>query len=179
MLLENDETQKQLLREIYNTLMKHLSVQVYDFETMLAERENIAYLDDALFNIFAGYIVRMSSLYRTIDINVVHVKTHSENTLRKECHIIVNYLTTLLVKSRFNKRDEWYEKTIEVIRDTCLTWDNDFRLLISLIILFDYPRPISAYRDLVIPLADSALNILHEHFNHIGGISENDTKRSI
>lgn len=179
MLVDNNETQKQLLREIYNTLLKHLSVQIYDFETMLAERENIEYLDDALFNVFAGYIVRMSSLYRTIDINVVHTKNRSETTLKEECHIIVNYLTTLLVKNRFDKRDEWYQKVIEIIQDTYLTWDNDFKLLMSLIILFDYPRQVVAYRDLVIPLADAALNILHTHFKSIGGEFENNTDRSI
>lgn len=157
-------TPAERVNQILVLLTNQIGANFYDFSEVLKERENLDVLDDVVFNTIAGQVVRVASLYRKSDIKILSPRNENSSRTKEELDIICNYLSTLLVRRLFIHHDDMLEAVTDVLASTHQTWDSSFKSLMHLIVLFDFSREKSGYRDLVIPLADACVQLIHEYY---------------
>lgn len=152
------------LNNIIMTLSSEIGVNFYNLEESLSERSNIDILDNNIFNILSGLIINLTSSYRKTSIKVLRENTASNSNLQSELVIITKYLSTLLVPDLFSENTQCREQATRVMLDTIPLWTREFSSIMHLIIIFDYERSKTMYRNLAYPLSELALNLLHSHF---------------
>ena len=154
------------------TVTEKLGVNLFNFSKVLEERYNLETLDEWAYSLLAGQVLNISSYYVANDLEVFSQYNEDKDEARQELDVLSRYLSTLLIKNLFPKHGEALKEAETVLLNSRLVWDSNFKSLLHLVVLFDCPRTDSKYRNLVVPLADTCVRVMHRHFTE-GDLNDN------
>ena len=146
-------------------------VNLHDFETLISERDNLALLDAHIFNETSALVVKLCSVQRKTEIEVLSTSSQAEERASLEKGTITDYLATLVYPPLVVEHDKAYREVIDVLENTRLTWGFDFISVIHLIVFFDCEQA-GNFRHLATPLAQFCVYAINNHFKKGGGDSE-------
>ena len=84
-----------------------------------------------------------------------------------EKKIISDYLATLLEDELAHHKIRVREQVKELLSTSVRVWSKEFRIILHLLLLFDYAKQGELIRSLINPLADYVVRCLHKGFMEI------------
>lgn len=158
-------TNQQIIDDVFIRCRHRLDRDLYNFQNVLEERDNLSLVEDSLYFYIAGNILLLQPDGKDTTNSPELVVEKYEEYYQQERKIILQYLLTLIHFEVNHEHDNALKECIKVLETTSRTFNREFLNVLYLIVLFDHD---DLYKNLCRPLANYCVSILYNEFQKRG-----------
>lgn len=156
-----NRTNKQIIDDIFLRCSEKLDKQLYLFDNLIDERENLEAAEESLYLYVAGSILQLDPDDSDTSNNPSLERDENKLLYEDERRVLLRYLTTIIHFEVTRRHPEALDACIDLLKNSSRTFNQDFLNIVYLIVLFDGD---TIYKYLRRPLATFCATIIDNEY---------------